>query len=62
MARFRQQFADAAADLFTQVLVLCARLGMGRFKWTFICTIHNPLIAIHSGHLTTWTLATLDTS
>jgi len=30
IARFRQQFADAAADLFTQVLVLCARLGMGR--------------------------------
>jgi transposase len=30
VARFRQQFADAAAGLFTQVLVLCARLGMGR--------------------------------
>lgn len=30
VARFRQQFAEAAADLFAQVLVLCARLGMGR--------------------------------
>jgi transposase len=30
VARFRQQFADTAADLFAQVLVLCARLGMGR--------------------------------
>jgi transposase len=30
VARFRQQFPDAAAGLFTQVLVLCARLGMGR--------------------------------
>src|SRR3984893_4722567 len=29
-ARFRQQFAEAAADLFAQVLVLCARLGMGQ--------------------------------
>jgi transposase len=30
VARFRQQFADTAAGLFAQVLVLCARLGMGR--------------------------------
>jgi transposase len=30
IARFRQLFADAAADLFTQVLMLCARLGMGK--------------------------------
>jgi len=30
IARFRQQFADTAAGLFGQVLVLCARLGMGR--------------------------------
>ena len=30
MARFRQQFADTAAGLFAQVLVLCARLGMGQ--------------------------------
>jgi transposase len=30
IARFRQQFADTAADLFAQVLVLCARLGMGQ--------------------------------
>jgi transposase len=30
IARFRQQFAEAAADLFAQVLVLCARLGMGQ--------------------------------
>ena len=30
VARFRQQFADTAADLFAQVLVLCARLGMGK--------------------------------
>ncbi len=29
-ARFRQQFAETAAPLFAQVLVLCARLGMGR--------------------------------
>jgi transposase len=29
VARFRQQFAETAADLFAQVLVLCARLGMG---------------------------------
>jgi transposase len=29
VARFRQQFAGTAADLFAQVLVLCARLGMG---------------------------------
>src|ERR1700749_5101926 len=27
--RFRQQFAETAAPLFAQVLVLCARLGMG---------------------------------
>jgi transposase len=30
VARFRQQFAETAAPLFAQVLVLCARLGMGR--------------------------------
>jgi transposase len=30
VARFRQQFAEAAAGLFAQVLVLCARLGMGQ--------------------------------
>ena len=30
VARFRQQFAQTAAVLFGQVLVLCARLGMGR--------------------------------
>ncbi|HEX5301398.1 MAG TPA: transposase [Streptosporangiaceae bacterium] len=30
VARFRQQFAVTAADLFAQVLVLCARLGMGQ--------------------------------
>jgi transposase len=30
IARFRQQFAETAAGLFTQVLVLCARLGMGQ--------------------------------
>lgn len=30
VARFRQQFADAAAALFAEVLVLCARLGMGK--------------------------------
>src|ERR1700722_906461 len=29
-ARFRQQFAETAAGLFAQVLVLCARLGMGQ--------------------------------
>jgi transposase len=29
VARFRQQFADTAAALFAEVLVLCARLGMG---------------------------------
>src|SRR5215472_3442480 len=30
VARFRQQFAGTAAGLFAQVLVLCARLGMGQ--------------------------------
>ena len=30
VARFRQRFAAAAASLFAEVLVLCARLGMGR--------------------------------
>src|SRR6267142_3279013 len=30
VARFRQQFAETAASLFAQVLVLCARLGMGQ--------------------------------
>jgi transposase len=30
IARFRQQFADTAAVLFAQVLLLCARLGMGQ--------------------------------
>jgi transposase len=30
IARFRQQFAETAAALFAQVLVLCARLGMGQ--------------------------------
>jgi transposase len=30
VARFRQQFADTAGALFAQVLVLCARLGMGQ--------------------------------
>jgi transposase len=30
VARFRQQFAGTAADLFAQVLILCARLGMGK--------------------------------
>jgi hypothetical protein len=30
VARFRQQFAETAAGLFAEVLVLCARLGMGR--------------------------------
>src|ERR1700753_3226844 len=30
VARFRQQFADTAASLFAQVLLLCARLGMGQ--------------------------------
>jgi transposase len=31
IARFRQQHAEAFTDLFTQVLLLCARAGMGRF-------------------------------
>jgi transposase len=31
IARFRQQHAAAFTDLFTQVLLLCARAGMGRF-------------------------------
>jgi transposase len=30
VARFRAEFADAVAGFFTQVLVLCARLGMGQ--------------------------------
>ena len=30
VARFRQLFAETAADLFAEVLVLCARLGMGQ--------------------------------
>ncbi|HEY4462203.1 MAG TPA: transposase [Streptosporangiaceae bacterium] len=30
IARFRQQFAGTAASLFAQVLLLCARLGMGK--------------------------------
>jgi transposase len=30
VARFRRQFAETAASLFAQVLVLCARLGMGQ--------------------------------
>jgi len=30
VARFRQQFAGTAAALFAEVLVLCARLGMGK--------------------------------
>src|SRR5215469_4980940 len=30
VARFRQQFAGTAAALFAQVLLLCARLGMGQ--------------------------------
>jgi len=30
IARFRQEFPGAAGELFAQVLVLCARLGMGR--------------------------------
>ena len=30
VARFRQQFAETAQALFAQVLVLCARLGMGQ--------------------------------
>ena len=30
IARFRQQFADTAAALFAQVLLLCAQLGMGQ--------------------------------
>src|ERR1700744_6649178 len=30
VARFRQQFAETAAGLFAQVLVLCARLGVGQ--------------------------------
>ena len=30
VARFRQQFAGTAAGLFAEVLVLCARLGMGK--------------------------------
>ena len=29
-ARFQQQSAEAAADLFAQVLLLCAQLGMGQ--------------------------------
>jgi transposase len=30
IARFRRQFAETAAALFAEVLLLCARLGMGR--------------------------------
>jgi len=30
IARFRQQFAETAASLFAQVLLLCASLGMGQ--------------------------------
>src|SRR4029077_13551130 len=30
VARFRRQFAETAAGVFGQVLVLCARLGMGQ--------------------------------
>jgi transposase len=30
VARFRAAFPDLAAELFTQVLMLCARLGMGK--------------------------------
>jgi transposase len=29
-ARFRGDFPEAVAEFFTEVLVLCARLGMGR--------------------------------
>ena len=29
VARFRAEFHEAVKDLFTEVLVLCARLGMG---------------------------------
>jgi transposase len=31
VARFRARFPGAVEELFTQVLLLCARLGMGRF-------------------------------
>jgi transposase len=30
IARFRREFGGAAAEFFAQVLILCARLGMGR--------------------------------
>jgi hypothetical protein len=30
IARFRTEACDAMTELFTQVLVLCARLGMGQ--------------------------------
>ncbi|WP_322791040.1 transposase [Mycolicibacterium poriferae] len=30
ISRFRADCADAAADLFTQVLMLCAKLGLAR--------------------------------
>src|SRR6266536_2930302 len=30
IARFRKDFGEAVAEFFVQVLVLCARLGMGR--------------------------------
>jgi transposase len=32
-ARFRGQFPDAVAEFFAQVLVLCARPGMGGWGW-----------------------------
>ena len=28
-------------------------------EWTFTCAVHNLMMAITSGHLTTWALASL---
>jgi hypothetical protein len=33
--------------------------GKAAGEWTFTCAVHNIMLAITSGHLTTWTLACL---
>jgi hypothetical protein len=42
---------------FRQLSVRGLRKAAG--EWTFTCTVHNLMMAITSGHLTTWALASL---
>jgi len=58
-ARFRRDFPEAAGDFFTGVLVLCARLGMGKLGTVALDGMKIAASASKSANRTEDTLAKL---